>query len=106
MRRPAKYYKVPVRFPSNIKERIRKKTVPPSVFSKMYRRNDYPQKWYKGRSQGVHRVLWQEKRGAIPKGMVVHHKKGDKWNAEPKISDLELKPSKIHAAEHGGDWAR
>jgi len=112
-RKPSKT-RVPMRFPIDIKQRIRRAkkfvkvkipldTIPPSVLKGTYRRNPYPQVWFQGRSQGVHRVVWQLKRGPIPKGYVVHHKRGDKTNPNPSIRDLELVPKHVHASVSGAE---
>jgi hypothetical protein len=104
---------VPTRYPANIKDRIKNSkkfkmvkvpldTVPESVYKGTYRRNDYPQVWYEGRSQGAHVVAWKKAGRKIPKGYIVHHKNNDKTNKNPKLKDLALMKRSDHARMSGG----
>lgn len=46
----------------------------------------------------LHRVIWEEHYGEIPKGYVVHHKDGNKLNND--IENLELMSLKEHGNMH------
>jgi len=46
----------------------------------------------------LHRCVWRDERGPIPKGMVVHHKDNNWRNND--ISNLELWESGKHSSEH------
>ena len=113
MSTPAKKYS-PARYPSNFSKRIRNSkrfvkvkmpldTLPPSFYTGKYRRNDYPQVWYQGRSQGAHVVAWKKKYGdnSIPKGHIVHHRQGDKSNPSPHVKHLQIIPRSEHSKMEG-----
>lgn len=46
----------------------------------------------------LHRLIWADANGAIPPGMVVHHRDGCQRNNA--IENLELKPSGVHTSDH------
>ena len=46
----------------------------------------------------LHRVVWKERNGDIPKGMCVHHKNGD-WT-DNRIANMELVEFSKHAGFH------
>lgn len=89
----------PVRFPGENRRSKKTKGLPKSFLTGKYRRNDYKQVWYQGRSQGAHVVAWKKKYGdnSIPKGHVVNHKRGNKMNPNPSVRDLEVMPHGAHA---------
>lgn len=52
----------------------------------------------------LHRIIWEEYHGPIPKGFHVHHKDGNRLNNE--IKNLDLMPQPQHASLHRkGEWA-
>jgi len=99
----AKKY-VPARVPPNFKKRVKNNSLPKSLFTGKYRRNEYKQVWWEGRSQGAHVVAWKKKYGnnSIPPGYIVHHKKGTKFDPNPSIKNLSLMPKSDHSRMSGG----
>jgi hypothetical protein len=61
---------------------------------KVYMDNDYPAIWFNGKNYHIHRYVWEQANGPIPKGMVIHHKDFNRgnWN----LSNLEM----LTRAEH------
>jgi len=53
---------------------------------------------FKHGGKRVHRLVWVEHNGAIPEGMVIHHKDGDKSNND--ISNLEMMKRGDHVKLH------
>lgn len=51
--------------------------------------------WHEGRRRSLHRVVWERYRGAIPPGVHVHHRNGNR--TDNRIANLEL----VTPAEHG-----
>lgn len=94
----------PAKIPPQFKKRSKLNALPKSFQKGTYRRNDYKQVWYQGRSQGAHVVAWKKKYGdnSIPKGWVVHHKKHNKLHDNPSVKDLGIMPHSAHAKESGG----
>lgn len=94
--------RVPMRFPHDIKERIKKGLpIPKSVYTGTYRQNPYKQVWFKGRSQGEHRVNWQKSRGVLPAGTILHHRDSNKSNA--RLSNLAPMKHNDHAKISGAE---
>jgi hypothetical protein len=54
--------------------------------------------WLNGRSLQVHRVVWEEWNGPVPKGHCVHHVNGDKY--DNTLENLELLPTVEHHKLH------
>lgn len=48
----------------------------------------YQRKQINGKNHQYHRVVWEENVGKIPKGFIVHHINGDKW--DNRIDNLSL----------------
>lgn len=95
---------IPARFSLDYAKRKRAGTLTKSMLDGTYRRNPYKQVWRKGRSIGLHRARWEDKHGKIPKGMVIHHKDHNKFNAV--MRNLSMERQSDHARKHGGDWSR
>lgn len=74
------------------------------------RRSDrvYLKKTINGKDAYLHRVIYEEVNGRIPKGMHIHHKDGNELNNS--IENLELLTPAEHANEHmdeeGREWRR
>ena len=66
-----------------------------SITPKGYRRIRY-----NGRYRMEHCVVWEQHYGAVPDGMQVHHKDGNKLNNA--IGNLELLSPLEHKREHSG----
>lgn len=94
----------PARIPPKFKKRLKNNALPNSFHTGKYRRNDYKQVWWEGRSQGAHVVAWKKKYGndSIPKGYIVHHKKGTKFDPNPSTKSLSLMPKTQHSRMSGG----
>lgn len=45
-----------------------------------------------------HIVTWMEHYGEIPKGMIIHHKNGDKW--DNRIENLQMISRSCHTKIH------
>jgi len=67
------------------------------VFTKKNGRKYYQRQSYNG-GQYLHRVIWSEHFGEIPKGMHVHHINND--SLDNRIENLELIDSKDHFLKH------
>lgn len=65
---------------------------------KVYMNGKYPAIFINGKNTHIHRLVWEEHFGNIPKGYVIHHKDGNKlnWN----INNLELLSRSQHIKEH------
>ena len=48
--------------------------------------------------RAVHREVWSECKGPIPKGYIVHHKNGDK--TDNRLENLELMSAADHCRHH------
>lgn len=59
--------------------------------------------YYKLHHRYLHRVVYAEEIGPIPKGWVVHHKDGDRENCVPE--NLEAMPRANHMAHHMAEQA-
>ena len=76
----------------------------PTLFYKGIRfsvyHNRYKDYWRStdGNQTLLHRLLWEEKDGLVPKGYVVHHKDGNGLNNE--TNNLVLKEWGVHTGEH------
>lgn len=65
---------------------------------KVYMNGDYPAVFIDGKNQHIHRLQWKKYYGEIPKGLVIHHKDGNKMNWD--ISNLEILSRSDHVKEH------
>jgi hypothetical protein len=54
--------------------------------------------WGKGGPANLHRAVWEDRHGPIPKGFDVHHRDGDGTNNE--LSNLELVERGDHQRQH------
>lgn len=58
----------------------------------------YPTIFVNGRNILLHRYIWEEKNGPIPKGMEIHHKDGNKHNFD--INNLISLSTREHRRHH------
>lgn len=70
---------------------------------KVYMDGDYPA-IYLGRNVHLHRLVWIENHGDIPKGCVIHHKDENKLNWD--IENLEMLTRSEHLKCHGSTMNR
>ncbi len=65
---------------------------------KVYMNGKYPAIFVNGTSKHVHRLVWEQHHGKIPKGYIIHHKDENKlnWN----IDNLEMISRKEHIRKH------
>lgn len=61
---------------------------------KVYMDNDYPAIYINGKNYHLHRYVWEQANGPIPKNMVVHHKDFNRGNWS--LDNLEM----LTRAEH------
>ncbi len=73
---------------------------PKSILNKLLP-NGYKYVTRSGNTILVHRLVWEEQFGVIPKGMDIHHKDGNKLNN--KIENLECLSRKEHGGKHKRD---
>ena len=59
---------------------------------------NYPTTTKNGKTVYVHRLIWEEKNGKIPKGMVIHHKNKD--YRDNRIDNLQLVSGSEHIKLH------
>jgi len=69
--------------------------------SDVQHKSRYRQTWLNGRRTYVHRRVWEEHRGPIPAGAVIHHKDGNRLNN--RIENLELITNQKRHREHHKD---
>ncbi len=60
--------------------------------------NEYARKTVAGRTDYVHRMVWESAHGPIPEGYELHHRNGDK--RDNRLENLELLTPAEHAARH------
>lgn len=60
---------------------------------------NYLARKHNGKKIDVHKFIWEQANGKVPKGYVVHHIDEDKHNNE--LSNLQMMTRKEHLALHG-----
>lgn len=65
---------------------------------KVYMDGNYPAIFYKNRNYHIHRLVWEEHNGNIPRNCIIHHKDGNKMNWD--ITNLELLTRSEHIKKH------
>ena len=65
---------------------------------KVYMNGEYPAIFLNGKNVHVHRLVWIDHYGDIPKNCVIHHKDENKLNWD--ISNLELLTRSNHVCKH------
>ena len=63
--------------------------------------NGYGQKWQRGKPSTAHRAVYEEYRGKIPEGMVLHHRCGNKMCVNPGHLEPVSTAKNIRYACHG-----
>lgn len=71
---------------------------------KVYMNGKYPAVFINGKNVHVHRLVWIEHHGNIPKNCVIHHKDGNKLNWD--ISNLICISRADHIREHRHSYRR